>query len=145
MPAMSSRDLGLLLLRAVVGVSFVAHGVDKLADLAAAERFFDTTGLPAPSVVAPAIAVLETVGGALIIFGLATPLVALLLAGDMIGALLTVHLDQGFFVEEGGFELVLLLGSACLALALAGAGRYSADAHLAFPGVLARSIRRAAT
>lgn len=137
---MTSRDLGLLILRAVVGVTFVAHGVDKLVDLAAAERLFDGAGLPAPSVVAPAIAVLEAGGGLLLIAGLATPLAAALLAGDMAGALLTVHIDQGFFVESGGFELVLLLGGACLTLALAGAGRFSADAGRGLPGRLTRRV-----
>jgi putative oxidoreductase len=39
-------------------------------------------------------------------------------------------IDSGFFVSNGGIELVLLLGGASLALALAGAGRFSVDAAL---------------
>jgi uncharacterized membrane protein YphA (DoxX/SURF4 family) len=52
------------------------------------------------------------------------------LAGDMLVALLTAHVDQGFFVDEGGFELVLLLGGASLAIAFTDAGRFSVDAAL---------------
>jgi putative oxidoreductase len=55
-------------------------------------------------------------------------------------ALATQHIDDGFFVADGGFELVLLLGCACVALALTGAGRFSADAALDLP----RRLRAAA-
>ena len=48
----------------------------------------------------------------------------------MLVALVTAHIDQGFFVDAGGFELVLLLGGASLAIALTGAGRFSVDAGL---------------
>jgi putative oxidoreductase len=121
---------GLLVLRLVVGVTFVLHGIDKLGDMSGTEQFFASLGIPAPGLMAPFVAVTETVGGVLLIVGLATPLVGLALAGDMLVALLTAHVDQGFFVGEGGFELVLLLGGASLAIALTGAGRFSIDAVL---------------
>jgi putative oxidoreductase len=121
---------GLLVLRLVVGVTFLLHGIDKLGDMSGTEQFFASLGIPAPGLMAPFVAITETVGGALLIVGLATPLVGLALAGDMLVALLTAHVDQGFFVDEGGFELVLLLGGASLAIALTGAGRFSADAAL---------------
>jgi putative oxidoreductase len=76
---------------------------------------------------APFIGATETVGGALLIVGLATPPVAAALTIDMLVALFTTHIDRGFFVADGGFELVLLLAGASLTLALAGPGRYSVD------------------
>ena len=45
----------------------------------------------------------------------------------MIGALALVHASAGVFVEAGGFELVLLLAAAALAVALVGPGRLSVD------------------
>ena len=48
----------------------------------------------------------------------------------MLVALVTAHLGHGFFVSDGGFELVLLLGGASLTFVLAGAGRFSVDATL---------------
>ena len=45
--------------------------------------------------------------------------IGLALAGDMLVALVTAHIDHGFFVDEGGFELVLLLGGASVTIAFA--------------------------
>ena len=45
----------------------------------------------------------------------------------MLVALLTAHLDSGFFAADGGIELVLVLGAATLALAATGPGRFSLD------------------
>ena len=126
---------GLLVLRLVVGVTFVLHGLDKFGDLAGTEAFFASLGIPFAEVMAPFVAVTETVGGLLLIAGLATSLAGVALAGDMLVAGATAHLDAGFFAADGGVELVLLLGGASLALALTGAGRYSADAtfHVPYP------------
>jgi putative oxidoreductase len=121
-------SIGLLVLRLVVGVTFLVHGLDKLVDLTEAERLFAAQSIPIPWVMAPFVAVTEIVGGGLLIAGLATPLVAAALTIDMLVALLTTHIDQGFFVADGGMELVLLLGVASLAIALAGPGRFSVDA-----------------
>ena len=76
------------------------------------------------------MAVTETVGGALLIAGVVTPLVGAALAGDMLVALVTTHLGHGFFVAGGGFELVLLLAAASVTFVFAGAGRFSIDAAL---------------
>lgn len=124
---------GLLVLRLIVGVTFLLHGRVKLADLSGTETFFASLGIPAPGLMAPFVALTETVGGLLLIAGLATPLVGAALASDMLVALVTAHMRSGFFVEGGGFELVLLLGAASLAIALTGAGDFSADAVLGLP------------
>lgn len=121
-------DAGLLVLRLVIGVTFLLHGIDKLGDLSGVEQGFDQMGIPAPELMAPLVAMTETVGGVLLITGLLTPLAGLALAITMLVAALTAHTGNGFFVEGGGYEHVLTLGAGCLALAVAGAGRFSADA-----------------
>lgn len=142
MPSDTMVSAGLLVLRLVVGVTFLLHGLDKLGDLAGTERFFASLDIPAPGLMAPFVALTETVGGLLLIAGLATPLVGVALAVDMLVALVTAHIDEGFFVRDGGIELVLLLGSTTLALALTGPGRLSADAALDLPGHLRAAVTR---
>ena len=132
----------LLSLRIVVGVTFLIHGLDKLSDLSDAERVFDSFGIPAPEVLAPFVGVTETVGGLLLITGLATRLAALALTGDMVVALVTAHSELRFFAREGGIELELLLAGASLALVLAGAGRFSLDGALGLPRQLSSAWDR---
>jgi putative oxidoreductase len=123
-------DLALLAVRTVVGLTFLMHGLDKLSDVGAVEENFAGLGIPAPGVMAPFVAALETVGGIALIAGALAPVFAFGLAINMLVAALTVHIDKGFFVADGGYELVLLLGVASLAIAIAGAGRFSVDATL---------------
>jgi putative oxidoreductase len=132
---------GLLVLRVVVGGTFVAHGVDKLNDLSGTEQFFASLDIPAPGLAAPFVSVTETVGGLLLIGGLATPLAAAALATDMLVAILTAHIGEGFFAADGGIELPLLLGGASAAIGLAGAGRFSLDATLDLPRRFVQRIR----
>jgi putative oxidoreductase len=134
------RSTGLLVLRVVVGVTFLVHGLDKLGDLAGTEQLFVSLGIPAPALMAPLVAVTEAVGGVLLIAGLATPLVGAALAIDMLVALLTAHIGQGFFVRDGGIELTLLLGGASLGIGLVGAGRFSLDASLDLPERFLRRV-----
>jgi putative oxidoreductase len=131
---------GLLVLRVIVGVTFVLHGLDKLGDLSSAEQLFASLGIAAPGLMVPFVAVTEIVGGVLLIAGLATPLVGAALAIDMLVALLTAHLGHGFFARDGGIELVLLLGGASLGIGLAGAGRFSLDASLDLPQRFLRRV-----
>jgi putative oxidoreductase len=134
------RSTGMLVLRVVVGVTFLLHGLDKLGDLAGTEQLFSSLGIPGPALMAPLVAVTEAVGGVLLIAGLATPLVGAALAIDMLVALLTAHLGEGFFVRDGGIELTLLLGGASLGIGLVGAGRFSLDASFDLPRRFLRRV-----
>ena len=117
----------LLSLRIVVGVTFLLHGLDKLGELSAAKELFASYSIPAPGLMAPFVGATETVGGLLLVLGLATRLAGAALTVDMAVALATAHDDLKFFAAEHGIELEVLLVGASLALVLAGAGRFSLD------------------
>lgn len=128
----ASPALALLVLRLALGAIFIAHGAQKVFvyGFAGTSASFGDMGVPLEGVMGPLVALLELVGGILIVLGLATRVVAAALVVNMIVATLLVHLAAGIFVTEGGYELTLLLGAASLALVLAGAGRLSLDAVL---------------
>ena len=81
--------LPMLLLRLSIGFMFFSGAVDKLRDLGKFTAMFTSLGIPAAPVVAPLVAVVELVGGVALMLGLGTRPVSLVLAMDMIGALLT--------------------------------------------------------
>ncbi|MDH6228784.1 DoxX family protein [Streptomyces sp. MJP52] len=127
----TARDLALLVTRVAVGAVFLAHGWQKLFTngIDGTAAFFDQAGVPAATASAWFAAVVELAGGAALILGLAVPVAGVLLLVDMIGAFVFVHAGNGLFVDAGGYEFVLVLGAASLALAAVGAGRFSVD-HL---------------
>ncbi|WP_026556764.1 DoxX family protein [Arthrobacter sp. 35W] len=116
-------------LRVVVGFLFAAHGWQKYNQftIAGTQGAFAQMGVPAADVVAPIVATLELVGGIALVLGLLSRPIAALLTLNVLGALVLVHAPAGVFVENGGFELVLLLAAAALAVVLVGPGRLSAD------------------
>lgn len=124
-----TADAGLLVLRIVAGGIFAAHGAQKIFEysIPGTVDAFAGMGAPLPALVAPIIAFLELIGGVMLILGLLTRPVALLLAIDMLGAMVLVHFAAGLWVGEGGFEFVAVLGAAALALSLTGAGRFALD------------------
>jgi putative oxidoreductase len=129
-PAFLQRPgLGLAILRIVVGLVFFAHGLQKLLmfGVGGFSGFLTSLGVPLPGLFAVIVIAVEVLGGLALILGLFTRWAALPLAVDMIVALLTVHLANGFFVSDGGYELVLLLLGCVVGLAFTGAGAFALD------------------
>lgn len=124
-------DLALAALRVAAGTIFAAHGAQKLFvyGLAGVTGAFAQMGVPLPGLVGPAIAILEFAGGVALALGLLSRLVAFGLAVDMLGAIVLVHLQAGFFLPNG-IEFVLALFAMAVTVALAGGGRYAVDAYL---------------
>ena len=120
------------ILRIVAGFIFAAHGWQKFNEftIEGTQAAFAQMGVPAANLAAPAVATLELVGGIALILGVLTRVFAALLAVDMLGALFLVHASAGIFVAAGGYELVLILAAAALAVALVGAGKVSVDMAL---------------
>lgn len=137
-------DLGRLIARGVIGGYFVGHGTQKLFGSFGGPGIEGTTGMMTSLQLRPArrnayaAAVTETAGGALLGLGLATPAAAAALIGVMTTALRTVHLPNGPWVANGGYEYNLVLIAALTALAEDGPGNISFDAVLGYkrPGAL---------
>ncbi|MFI5937496.1 DoxX family protein [Actinoplanes sp. NPDC051494] len=138
------RDVIILVTRVAVGIVFIAHGWQKVDEwgLDGTSAAFDQMGVPLPTLSAWFAAIVELVGGAALVLGAAVPVVALLLAVDMLGAFIIVHAGNGVFVSGNGFELVLTLTAATLLFAVLGAGKYSVD-HLVAPRLRLGSRRTA--
>jgi putative oxidoreductase len=122
---------GIAVLRVVVGIVFLAHGFQKLflMGFGGIAEMFGGLGIPAPGLFAVIVTLVEFLGGLALIVGLFTRIAAILLAGDMLVAILTVHLPHGFFITNG--ELALVLLAANVALAVAGPGEAALDRLLA--------------
>ncbi|HXY64718.1 MAG TPA: DoxX family protein [Mycobacterium sp.] len=125
-----------LVLRLTVGFMFFSGAVGKLGDLRKFTAMFVSLGVPAAQVLAPVTAVVELVSGAALMLGLGTRLVSLLLAGDMVGALITdigPNLAQKYpalwdFLSNLFYAPEWLLVGLLLWLLCVGAGKASLDA-----------------
>jgi putative oxidoreductase len=122
-----------LVLRLVLALVFFAHGWDTVQNLGVAGTIDlqRASGVPLPEVAGPFTVYVELVGAPMLALGLATRPVAAALTGLMVGAIVFIHAPYGIFVENGGYELVLVLGAASALFAVGGSGRYGADGVVA--------------
>ena len=122
------------LLRVLVGITFLLHGLPKIGNLAGFGGFLGSLGVPLPGVMAVVVMLVEVVGGLALIVGLGTRIAAILLAIDMLVATVLFKLPQiGFIAPQGqgtGAELDLLLLVSCLVILGFGAGPLSIERNV---------------
>ena len=137
------KNLAPMFPRFILGFGFVYHGFPKLFLPGEREAFVGmlrTIGVPQPGLMAWAVGALEFVGGLALIVGAFVVIFGCLLTINMLVALFTVHLPQGFnfmhitgMAETGptfgmpGYEVNLLYIAGLLVLILGGAGAFSVD------------------
>jgi putative oxidoreductase len=131
-------DIGLLILRLLIGATLAAHGAQKLFGwfggygIAGTGGYFDSIGFRPGKPHALLAGLGEAVGGLALGLGFLTPIAAAILLSTMLVAI-TVHLDKGFFAQAGGYELPLIIAGVVVAVAFAGPGNLSVDAALGHP------------
>ena len=128
-----AQDILLLVARVILGVIFVAHGAQKFFEwtLAGTGQAFAEMGVPLPQVAATFAAVVELGAGALLLLGLLTPVAAILTLIVSVGAWVLVHLPNGVFAANNGWELVAALALGSLVFVAVGPGRFSLDRLIA--------------
>jgi putative oxidoreductase len=131
-----SADLGLLILRLVVGLTFAAHGAQKAFGWWAGPGYAGWTGAlqsmgwrPARLWAVISVAA-ELVAGLLLAVGFLTPLAAGALIGQSVVIVFSVHWPKGFWNAKGGWEFPISLAAGAIAICLTGPGAISIDAAL---------------
>ena len=127
---MNEADAVALLLRLVLGVVMVAHGLNHWRGggrIAGTARWFTGLGLTHGTLQAWLSVLTEVGAGVLLPAGLLTPLACAAVISVMLVAGLLAHRPHGFFVFKEGYEYVLTLAVVSLALAVLGPGSASLD------------------
>ena len=129
-------DIGLLILRVVVGLTLSYHGTQKLfgwfggPGLDKAGAGMAMLGFIPGRRAALMAGLVELLGGLLLMLGLTTPAAATLVFSVMLVAGASAHLKNGFSAAKGGYEFTMVLGLTGVSLAFTGPGVFSLDALL---------------
>lgn len=121
-------EVGLLIVRLVLGITFLVHGIIKFqSGIGNIAGWFESIGLP--GFIAYATALIEVVGGIAMIIGLGTRIVAVLFALIMAGAIIKAKLAAGFTgsPQMAGYELELALLAVSVLLGLSGSRFIAVD------------------
>ena len=125
------QSLSLLLARLAVAYGFYDPAMQKWSDIGSVATWFESMGIPFPTLNAYMAASTEIVGVVLLTLGLFTRLISLPLMVIMVVAITTVHLSHGFSAGDNGFEIPLYYMLFLALFASFGAGKFSLD-HLLF-------------
>lgn len=129
----TDNSLSGLLMRISAGVIFAAHGAQKLfgsfggGGLEGTAQWMASIGLQPGYLMALAAGSAEFVGGIALLLGLLTRPAAFVLAMTMLVAVITVHLPNGLFLSNNGYEFGLALLAITGAIVLNGGGKLSLD------------------
>lgn len=121
-----------LVIRVPLGIILMAHGAQKLFGwfggygLEGTGQWLASVGFEPGYVMALLAGSAEFFGGLALILGLLTRPAAIVTAFTMLMAM-TVHIGNGLFVSNNGYEFALMLLAASVSLAISGAGKLSVD------------------
>lgn len=128
---------GITALRIAVGIIFAAHGSQKLFGLfggyglTGTAQWMESIGLGPGLLMALLSGSAEFFGGLALIFGLLVRPAAVVLAFTLVVAILSVHIHNGLFMANNGYEFALALLGATVAVLIEGAGKLSLDRIIA--------------
>ncbi|HID94133.1 MAG TPA: DoxX family protein [bacterium (Candidatus Stahlbacteria)] len=121
------QNIILLISRIVLAYGFSHPALFKINDLKRTIYWFESVSIPFPTLLAYIVSGLESIGIILLVLGLFTRYISILLAFVMIGAIMFVHLPNGFLASNHGFEIPLYYLIFLMIFATFGAGKYSLD------------------
>jgi putative oxidoreductase len=133
----TNAGLAALALRIPVGLILAAHGSQKLFawfggyGLEGTGQWMASIGLEPGYLMALLAGSAEFFGGLALVFGLLTRPAALVSAFTMLIAIFSVHISNGLFMSNNGYEYALTLFAVTVALAIQGGGALSVDRVLA--------------
>ncbi|MDP9265489.1 MAG: DoxX family protein [Chloroflexota bacterium] len=133
---MTGTDVGILIVRLAVGLTFAAHGAQKVLGWWAGPGFAGWTaaigrmGLRPSPLWAAVSAGVELVGGLLVAVGLFMPIASALLVAQASYIVFRVHLPRGFWISGGGIEFALQLLAGSLLVVASGPGAIALDPAL---------------
>lgn len=123
------QSYGLFIIRVAIGIAFLLHGSQKLFGFFGGpglNGFIEyTNSLGVPVLFGYLAAIFEFLGGAMLLLGIATELGALIVIPVMIGAVLLVHGNNGYFIQNNGYEYALNLAIILIAIIISGPGKYA--------------------
>ena len=124
------------ILRVPIGLILAAHGAQKLFGwfggngLAGTAQWLSSMGIEPGYLMALLAGGAEFFGGLALVIGLLTRPAALVAAFTMLVAIFSVHIGNGLFAADGGYEYALTLFVTLIALAVQGGGYLSVDKAL---------------
>jgi len=130
---MDCASIGLLIIRLVFGLTFAAHGAQKLFGwfgghgIGVTGGYFESIGIKPGKPMAALAGVSEMAGGLLFALGLFVPVAAVLMVSAMVVAIVTVTGKNGYWNTAQGYEYNVAIIAVAVGVALTGPGAYAFD------------------
>lgn len=124
-------NIGLLVIRVVIGLTFIGHGGQKMfgwfggGGPIETAHWFNSIGVAPDKRMWPILAgCFEMIGGILFAIGVLTPVGAALISVIMLDAIISVHIRNGYWISNNGYEYNFVLMVTVIGVAMIGPGNY---------------------